>query len=120
MVIGERTEEMCALYTAGLPVKQIAERFGVLNPAVWKALRRGGVVAPYRPRTPQGPGRPVGGGEPGYTASRLSRSVRAEHRREAGQPPVPSEITDRTPCLKCGVRGDIGCEHNPATGAQAR
>lgn len=26
---------------------------------------------------------------------------------------VPAPIADRSPCPRCGVRGDIGCKHQP-------
>ncbi len=33
-------------------------------------------------------------------------------------PAPPSSVpVDREPCFKCGVRGDIGCVHRPASGA---
>ena len=37
-----RTARMCFAYKLGVPVKEIANQFEVQNPAVWKALRRGG------------------------------------------------------------------------------
>ncbi|SCY89394.1 hypothetical protein SAMN05660666_03462 [Novosphingobium aromaticivorans] len=29
----------------------------------------------------------------------------------ASHPPIPDTLVHRDPCLKCGVRGDIGCKH---------
>ena len=105
-----RTAQMCAAYKSGEPVKEIANRFGVQNPAVWKALRRGGVLPPYQPKREGKGGRPVGGGNAGYSALRLQKSVAAISARE-GRQPVPSIFVDRDPCGFCGVRGDIGCRH---------
>lgn len=101
---------MCAAYKRGEPVKEIANRFGVQNPAVWKALRRGGVLPPYQPSRDGKGGRPKGGGKPGYSATRLSKSVAYIDGLQAG-PPMPSTFVDRDPCGFCGVRGDIGCSH---------
>lgn len=47
--VQSRTPEMCRMYRARVPVADIAAHFGVKRPAVYKALRRGGVLAPYRP-----------------------------------------------------------------------
>lgn len=106
--IGNRTESMCDLYRRGIPVGSIAAQFDVQRPAVWKALRRGGVLPDYKPRKPMGPGRPVGGGEPGYQENRRSRALaKIERRDEAAPAPV-----NREPCHRCGARGDIGCLHS--------
>lgn len=99
---------MCEAYKRGEPVRVIAERFGVQNPAVYKALRRGGVLPPYQPRKHGGKGRPVGGGVKGYTEQRLKRSADAIARKEAKLPPLPTQqIVDRDPCFFCGARGDV-------------
>ena len=29
----------------------------------------------------------------------------------ANHPPIPDELVHRDPCVKCGVRADIGCKH---------
>lgn len=38
-------------------------------------------------------------------------------------PPIkrskPTVIYGRDPCIKCGVRGDIGCEHQPANAGRS-
>jgi hypothetical protein len=113
--ISERTSEMCALFSAGMKAKRIAELFGVQTPAVYKALRTGGVLPPYARRLPGGPGRPAGGGEPGYTANRLKRSADFIAEREAREPLRPDVVPiDRDPCFYCGARGDLGCKHRAA------
>lgn len=106
-----RTALMCSAYKSGIKVKEIAAQFGVQSPAVWKALRRGGVLPPYCPRVNGGAGRPKGGGQRGYTENRLRIEVATIAAREAKEPPRPSHTVDRDPCFMCGVRGDIGCEH---------
>lgn len=111
-----RTARMCKLYKAGVPVKEIAAEFGVQNPAVWKALRRGGVLPPYQPKTERGAGRPVGGGTAGYTAKRLEKSAAAIAEREARESQKASSVVrvfDREPCPMCGTRKDFGCKHFP-------
>lgn len=93
-------------------VSELAARFDVQRPAIWKALRVGGVLAPYAPRQDGGAGRPLGGGEPGYTEHRRERSVEVAIARRPEFP--PEQFVDRDPCPRCGVRGDIGCSHSRA------
>ena len=115
-----RTARMCAAYKAGMPVREIANKFEVQNPAVWKALRRGGVLPPYQPSVRGRGGRPKGGGVSGYTESRLKRSADSIAATEAREPPRPDlEPVDRDPCFMCGIRADIGCKHRAATGNHA-
>jgi len=109
-----RCVRMCDAYRRGVPVKEIAADFGVQNPAVWKALRRGGVLPPYTPSTTGTGGRPKGGGIPGYTDTRLAKSAAHIARIEASRPAIPDSRVDRDPCFMCGVRGDIGCIHRSA------
>ena len=112
---GTRAARMTALFKKGMPVREIANSFGVQNPAVWKALRRTGALPPYaESRTSHG-GRPKGGGKPGYTDRRLEKSAAHISRVEAGQPPVSGNYVDRDPCWMCGVRGDLGCSHRGVT-----
>ncbi len=107
-----RTMRMCAAFKRGVPVKEIAETFGVLNPAVYKALRRGGVLPPYAKKDAGGPGRPIGGGTSGYTAARLTRSVAHISKQEARRPSADVPRVDRDPCFMCGTRADLGCKHS--------
>ena len=116
----ERTREICRLYREGVKVPQIAARFGVLNPAIYKQLRAGGVLPPYRPSLRGGQGRPKGGGTPGYTAQRLARSAGAVAGREGRQPPPPGALVDRDPCSRCGTRGDLPCAHRPSSSGLSR
>ena len=113
-VVSTRTHQMCQHYQRGMPVSEIATKFGVQNPAVWKALRRGGIIAPYKAKKAGGPGRPIGGGLPGYTEKRLAKSAAYISAKESREPPRPLVVVDRTPCPRCGVRGDIGCSHQGA------
>lgn len=106
-----RTFQMCQHYRRGMPVADIAQKFGVQNPAVWKALRRGGILPQYQKQRAGGPGRPSGGGLAGYTERRLAKSAAAISARENNEPQRPLVIVDRTPCPRCGVRRDIGCTH---------
>jgi len=82
-----RGEEMTALWRQKVPVEQIARKFGVLRPAVYKALRRTGVLPPY---------------EPTGNVRQIVRGLQVSN---------PIIIPDRTPCFKCGVRADLGCKH---------
>jgi hypothetical protein len=91
-------------------VAELAERFDVQRPAIWKRLRDGGVIAPYAPRQKNGKGRPIGGGVAGYTAKRRERSVAVSAERSSE--PSPDQYVDRDACPRCGVRSDIGCKHN--------
>ena len=107
-----RTSKMCSAYRLGIPVREIAIQFGVQNPAVWKALRRGGVLPPYQPAKAGKSGRPKGGGVVGYTENRLAKSAAYISAKEDRQPPRPEgDPVDRDPCFMCGVRADIGCKH---------
>jgi hypothetical protein len=96
-----RRERMCARWKAGVEVKLIAQEFGVQNPAIWRALRKAGLLPPYAPKVPGGPGKP-----------RAPKAV-----PEAG-PAAPLVLVERNPCPRCGVRGDVGCAHRRATPAQ--
>lgn len=106
-----RAARMSELFKKGMPVSEIASKFDVQNPAVWKALRRTGTLPPYAPSRDGRGGRPKGGGKPGYTDRRLEKSAAHISRVEAGQPPTPSGYTDRDPCWRCGVRADVACPH---------
>jgi hypothetical protein len=97
--------------TSGEAVAELAARYDVQRPAIWKRLREGGVIAPYAPRQNGGKGRPLGGGEAGYAAQRRERSL-AYH--EARPEPRPEQFVDRDPCPRCGVRRDFGCTHSRA------
>lgn len=88
-----RRAAMCALY-GKVPVREIARRFNVQSPAVFKALRAAGVLAPYRRR---GPGAMVRG--PRFEA--------------IGDVPE-SQYVSRDPCPRCGTRRDVGCAHGSA------
>lgn len=37
------------------------------------------------------------------------RPPRGKRNRRPLEPPIPAAAPDRTPCFRCGVRGDIGC-----------
>ncbi|MFA7604518.1 MAG: MarR family winged helix-turn-helix transcriptional regulator [Novosphingobium sp.] len=39
--------------------------------------------------------------------------ARASAKAEDTGPPPPAPIASREPCFRCGVRGDIGCRHQP-------
>ncbi len=108
----ERTAAVCNQYramissgeSAGRAVLELSFKYEVQRPAIWKILRRGGVLPPYAPRKNGGQGRPIGGGVAGYTQSRIDRSIE-------GRQPVPERIIDRDPCFLCGIRADLGCKH---------
>lgn len=103
---GPRTWAMCARYNEGIAVKEIAVEFGVLNPAVWRALRRGGVLPPYGSAVDRdlrfGP--------------KLNERHEAQYRAYlAKQAAVEAlRVPDREPCGFCGTRADVGCKHQVA------
>ncbi len=66
-------------------IGRIAIREGVQRGAIWKRLRRGGLVPEYR----------------------LGVIL---HRRKKDIGPPPQRV-ERDPCFRCGVRADIGCRH---------
>jgi hypothetical protein len=47
----DRTSRMCALFNRGIPVATISAQFEVHPPAVYKALRRGGILPAYASRS---------------------------------------------------------------------
>lgn len=96
----------------GTAVAELAARHDVQRPAIWKSLRKGGVIAPYAPRQNGGRGRPRGGGEPGYSEQRREKSM--AYREAIRIEPRADQYVDRDPCERCGVRHDIGCKHTRA------
>jgi hypothetical protein len=116
--VTQQTRDICATFRKASEagedqssvVGHLASLYDVQRPAIWKALRRGGVVPPYAPRADGGKGRPQGGGRPGYTAKRRLKS--AQHRATRDYESTPR--VDRDPCQRCGVRHDVGCNHSRA------
>lgn len=87
--LSERTLRICKLYATGKhDIAALARQFGVQRPAIYKALRRGGVLPPYNRRE--------------FTPKPL-RKPKVE--------PDESQYTQRDSCFYCGVRGDLGCAH---------
>lgn len=115
-VVPARVRRICEAFiraieggeTKGAAVAQLAAQHDVQRPAIWKTLRAGGVVPPYKARDEGGQGRPIGGGTPGYTTKRRERALAVAEQRS--QPNIV--FVDRDPCKLCGVRGDLGCAHN--------
>lgn len=83
--------------TPSVIVGQLAEAHGVQRPAIWRNLRSGGVIAPYKHRARRGP---------------------VEIAQATKEASVPDPV-GRDPCPRCGVRGDIGCHHRKARLAAA-
>jgi DNA-binding MarR family transcriptional regulator len=114
----EETRKICERFrdalaagkTSNEAVGELAALNDVQRPAIWKRLRAGGVIAPYAQQQSGGKGRPIGGGEYGYTERRRGRSLAEAARHE----PRQDQFVDRDPCPRCGVRGDLGCRHNRA------
>lgn len=96
------TLETCASYErqaalGGDPgdiVTGLADFYRVNRPAIWRRLRAGGVLPPYRSNT----------------GIKRDRRSFAECNYERDQQPR----VDRDPCPRCGVRRDIGCNHSQA------
>lgn len=92
---------MTAMWRRRVPVCDIAAEFGVKRPAVYKALRSTGALPPYG----------------------VSRSdPKAPPKPRSKRKPVidPALIVFRDPCPRCGVRGDIGCQHSAALSQSQR
>lgn len=115
--VRQQTLDICAAFRAAdnrgedrsIVVSNLACLYNVQRPAIWKALRNGGVLPPYARRVDGGKGRPRGGGMPGYSENRRRRSKSQISDEKAEMPRV-----DRDPCQRCGVRHDIGCHHTRA------
>lgn len=107
----EAKRRVCTAYTEALKrgknIEQVigwlAEIEEVGRPAIWKRLRAGGIVSPYK--------KGGSGGRP-RAPSILPRYKKQDsgNRRMGSLPPVVS----RDPCPRCGVRGDIACGHSKA------
>lgn len=87
----DRAAGQCASDIVG----RLAANEGVRRPAIWRRLRSGGALPPYRNKEPMG-----------HKAAGLPR----EHRAFV----VAGYKVDRDPCQRCGVRADIGCGHSRA------
>jgi hypothetical protein len=74
-------------------VREWAEMLGVQRPAIWRRLRSGGSLPPYK--------------SSGRTIPRRPRAKTLEEQFE----PLPPTV-NRDPCLRCGVRADVGCKHS--------
>lgn len=92
----------------GVAVAALADKYGVQRPAIYKSLRTGGVLPPYKERKDGGKGRPVGGGVRGYTERR--RRTHSEI-KSAFEAKAEQLRVNRDPCTYCGVRVDVGCRH---------
>jgi hypothetical protein len=90
-----RVQEMCSLFLKGASAADIASRYGVQSPAVWKALRRGGIIADYQARN----------------TSRRVASAPATPLATTAVQSAPVVRVFRDPCPRCGVRPDVGCRH---------
>jgi hypothetical protein len=95
------TLRTCEIYTKATAagedaqdvVGYLATWFGVLRPAIYKRLRQGGALPPYK--------------HPGSTG-RNAAGIRRERKGMVLPPPVQC----RDPCPRCGVRRDFGCRHS--------
>lgn len=120
--ISRRTLDMCAQYERRMAagedrakiIADLAAQHDVQRPAIWKVLRAGGAVSPYKRRKAGGQGRPVGGGTPGWTEERNKRAVKAASRAE--QVVEAARKATAEPCGRCGTRADLGCRHQPPQG----
>lgn len=114
--VSDRVRSICLSFKAAVGagtnpreiVRDLAAKFDVQRPQIWRTLRQGGVLPEYAPRKDGGKGRPHGGGVPGYTANRRARSMEIA---EAKAIPLAPQVC-RDPCHRCGVRGDFGCAHS--------
>jgi hypothetical protein len=100
---GELTARTCEMYSVAINageepsmvVGELASMYGVNRPAIWRRLRAGGVLPRYK------------------TGHRVrSKRHRTPTECEAARLDLPR--VDRDPCPRCGVRRDLGCEHNRA------
>lgn len=96
------TKETCDSYqrqvsVGGDPaeiVSGLAAFYNVNRPAIWRRLRAGGVLPPYRSDGP--------------------RKIKRRPLHELNEDRDSQPRVDRDPCPRCGVRGDIGCGHSRA------
>jgi hypothetical protein len=110
-MISASTQHICDAYRAALKsgenerdvVGYLSVQYGVQRPAIWRRLRTGGVLPPYK--SERGPdGAPL----PRKAAKKRLRACEREAER-AERPRVY-----RDPCPRCGTRRDIGCAHSQA------
>lgn len=105
MIVTARTALICSTYRKALAagedstavVGELAAANDVQRPAIWKALRRGGVLPPYAPKSEHGQGR-----RRANTQSWQTRKLQMDE----------TPRVDRDPCPRCGVRRDFGCNHS--------
>lgn len=131
--------EHCAATAASCPTnEEICTRFGFSSKAsavrIMARLEERGlivrtVVGNSRRVMIKATGKLTGVGGQGMGAGGCIGTGRNSHRRFAGDQalaeafpavhPVPAQAIDRTPCPRCGIRADIGCRHQRATGQGA-
>lgn len=83
-------------------IGQLATMFGVQRPAIFKTLRRWGVLPPY------------GTAEPGKKGPRpkddKERRAKMDAYKSRKVESLPPRVY-RDPCWRCGTRADYGCHH---------
>jgi hypothetical protein len=99
--IQHQTQSTCAIYSAAIAagenpsdvVGELASSAGVNRPAIWKRLRAGGIIPPYRNKLAN------------TRATRRTNLQLAQAARGMAR-------VERDPCPRCGCRGDYPCGHD--------
>jgi hypothetical protein len=81
-------------------VGELSAQYGVQRPAIWRALRRGGLLADYVKRVTK---------QPEHKAKPVLLTTQEKRDALEARPRVESE-----PCFLCGVRPDVSCRHKRA------
>jgi hypothetical protein len=115
IVISDKIRRTCDLFSRAIAagedrsdvVGQLAAADGVERPAIWRRLRTGGVLPPYKTaRTKE------------YSASYADKNRReiasAKLRAQLKASLEATPRASRDPCPRCGTRGDVGCSHHRA------
>ena len=95
--------EALRLVKQGVPIDEVAGKFGVQRQTIYGIIRSKGVPTGVRAQMRNE-----------RIAGETDRHVRERvfaHRFSGDL--ADDRYVRRDPCPKCGVRGDIGCKHNP-------
>ena len=115
----DRTATICRRFVGGAEVEQLAQDFGVQRAAIYKQLRQGGALPPYQASDTKRAAARLRvkratsvGARNGRTQPSQSAPLGAGKVVKGPDLPAAAPVR-RDPCFRCGVRGDIGCAHQP-------
>lgn len=98
MTLAVSPADIAAEWRRGAKAPELARKYGCSEPTIYRVLRRAGcgdLIRAHRPQSPRQKRAP--------NSAAMSR----EPIGAADQPRV-----ERDPCTYCGVRADVGCQHN--------